>query len=312
MLGVDDSDRILSELLVPKNLKERRKFPSRAKNKKKEQFDSVVVTTYDVAEAGKIFAKIGSGGRKSGVSGRSAYEETLKKANIARRNRISLTSLEKVELWRSFSKAFGILGDRDRFCREIGVSDQFLQSFMEDWLLWQKHLDKNLRRAAISDLGENIISDQLECRGIGILKKKYDLTELAMGYSSVEEKREARKRLDGLWKRLTSGDGEFSAAELGPVRVTKLNSIFKDDLSERIGNSLRGLREGEATRPLCIGDARGSCLMLRVDREESRREEVDEQTKLVVTSAIFGELLENKTKEALGDYSALAMVVHRH
>ncbi|MDR1494902.1 MAG: hypothetical protein LBI29_02595 [Rickettsiales bacterium] len=307
-----DGGRVMERFAKIGNLENQRKLKPQARKKKKEQFNAVVVTEYDANEASRIFARTGAIDKTSKTnSDRSAYEDLLKKANIARRNEVSLSSVEKADLWRQFSASFNIPEKMDNFCRENRVDNKFLLNFMEDWSLWQKYLSERLRRMVFLGLSENVISDHMEYKRASAMRKKYDLSEMSANYNNDREKKEILKKLDELREKLALGQTEFNSAELGPAKMTELGSIFDDDLSKAVAGHIKSLEVSGVSKPFCSGDYKGSCFIFRMNIKESIMS-VDEQRKPGIANAVFDELLKNRVEGMLRDYSGVAMVVHRY
>ncbi|MDR2777284.1 MAG: hypothetical protein LBB24_00740 [Rickettsiales bacterium] len=288
-----------------------RAAPSKVTKKRRNQFDSVVVTKYDVGEAKKIFARVEIIDKKHPMDSRNAYEDMVKKANIARRSGVTLTAVERSNLWNRFSKKFAIVGGMSEFCQKNGISDKFLVSFLENWFLWQRFFSESLRRSAFSEMSESIIADYMEYNGIGVTKTKYNLTEVVANYSNLGEKQKIAQELDRIRERLNSGRDEPDHREPLSAKVTKLDPIFENDLTEAVLRNIKNLGINEVCKPFCIGGNSGRCFVFRVDGKETFRD-VDEQKKLEITNVLFGELLNNRIKGALRDYSDIAMVVHRY
>ncbi|MDR1425845.1 MAG: hypothetical protein LBI70_02530 [Rickettsiales bacterium] len=287
----------------------RRKFTKKRKNK----FNSILVTKYDVEQVTKLFIHMGEAKKNTNDSSksRSFYEDMLKKANIARKNGISLSALEKTGLWRGFSREFNIVGSMNDFCTKNKISAEFLTNFLENRSLWHKYFSSVLKRLAFFEVNENIISDYAESQGANDYKTRYDLTEIVAKYASPREKTWALAEMNKLYKMLNSGKSELESSVPTGVEVMKLDFIFEDDLSKAMSQNIKNLKINGICRPFCTGEEKGYCFILRIDGKELVKD-ANEQKKMILADSIFNKFLNNRVEGLLRDYSSIAAVAHKY
>jgi hypothetical protein len=274
------------------------------------------VTEYDLSEFKKVLAlvnvNISSEEIKAGKNLDRSYVDIVTKANIARRNGITLTAEEKSNLWFSISAKSGEPTNINDFCKRNKVSKKFLESFLEDLLLWQKHLNENLKRLVAGEVDEGLILDYMEYNGVGTEKTAYDLTKISLGYVDSKQQAKVMSILNKVYNRFRDKKSNFKLENFKNTGPEKLVAISETELNSTIVKNLKNVAVGDATRPFCTaGVERGTCFIFMVDRKELTHG-VNEYKKMNVTEMVFSRILENKIEEVLEDYSKEVKISYYH
>ncbi|MDR2077685.1 MAG: hypothetical protein LBP39_01820, partial [Rickettsiales bacterium] len=214
--------------------------------------DSTVVTSYDLEEFKKVIKlvniSISSEEISEGKNLDESYINIVKKANIARKNGISLTKEEKSRLWFSISTKSGDSADINSFCRVNKVSRKFLDSFLEDLVLWQKHLNENIKRLVAGEIDENLISDYMEyIAPSGSEKTIYDLSRVSLGYADPEQRAKAMLTLNRTYSKLKDKKSVFKLENLEHTKVEKIMAIPENELHSVIIKNLKNVEVGDAS-----------------------------------------------------------------
>jgi ACT domain-containing protein len=268
--------------------------------------DQTVVTKYDVDEFKKVFAlvninisaeDIGAGGKLD-----ESYINVVKKANIARRNGVSLTDGEKSRLWLSVSMKSGNSMSIDSFCEKNKIGRKFLDGFLENLVIWQKHLNENIKRLVAGEVSEELIQDYIEYSGSSAGKVVYDLSRISLSYMDSDQRSKAMLTLNRAYSKLENKNSSFKLENLEHVKPEKIVAIPEADLHAIAANSLKNVAVGGVTKPFCIGNEKGTCFIFMVEKREIVYDE-DTYKKMNVVETVFSRVLENRVEKELENYS---------
>jgi hypothetical protein len=275
--------------------------------------DPIVVTEFDMEECRKIFKIVNINAEIEKVNGKENIDKSclnmVERANIARKSGVSLTEEEKSGLGSSLSLKSGNVVNIDDFCKKNGVSRKFLDNFLENLVLWQKHLAENIKRVVAGEVDERLIRDYMEYMGVSSEKTIYDLSKISIGYMDSEQRAKAMTTLNRIHDRLSNKKADFKPENFEHSKVEKITAIPETELHDTIVKNLKSVAVGDATRPFCIGNEKGTCLIFIVEKKELTRS-VDEHEKTNVTEMVFSRVLENKIEKILENYSNETKIIY--
>ena len=248
--------------------------------------DNIAITSYDLNNYKKILTK---------ENGLDDYLLMLKRRLIAIKNNVEISKQEKELLAKN----------KNELAKQLGIkknlNSDFLIFVIESNYLWSKYVETILKPSI--NVTDSYIDNVVEYMDKENIKIKYNLSEIVLYYSNIEQKVKAEEKIDKIYKKLTTNNFLKIAKNYSQSLSAKdgglMGWVFESDLNKDVISILKDI-DGDTTEPICIGDNSGMCVIFKINEKE-KIFDISHDLRLQIKNFIFFQLLENKIMDVLNN-----------
>ena len=249
--------------------------------------NNIAVTKYDLNNYKKIFAL-----KNDELDN---YLMMLKRRLIALENNVKISDQEKEMINKN----------KKDLAKQLGVKkflgSDFLDFVIESNYLWSKYIETVLRPSI--NITDSYVDNVIEYMDRENIKIKYNLSEIVLYYNNVEQKLKSEEKINKIYevldinnfsKMAKSYSNSLSAKDGGLV-----GWVFENDLNKNVISMLKNV-ENSITKPICIGDNSGMCIIFKINKKE-KIFDTSQELRMQIKNFIFIQLLENKIMDVLNN-----------
>ena len=241
------------------------------------------------------------------------YIDILKKRIIVLNSNVTLDEIEKKSLWDVFYKNFKVKNNvsLEDFCKKNLIDKDLFLFFLESNYLWLKYVEINIKPKVKV---ENYINDVSDYMAKTDKIVRYNLSEIVLYYNDLENKKEILNKINSIYKLLNNKNFDTIAFSMSQSISAKNNGligwVYENELSEIVLNNIKNLNINTFSKPFCIGNDNGSCIIFKINNKEDIINQ-SEDTKNGIMNYIFGQVLENNIRNILNSNKNKIKVIYK-
>ena len=249
--------------------------------------NNIAVTKYDLNNYKKIFAL-----KNDELDN---YLMMLKRRLIALENNVEISDQEKEMINKN----------KKDLAKQLGVKkflgSDFLDFVIESNYLWSKYIETVLRPSI--NITDSYVDNVIEYMDRENIKTKYNLSEIVLYYNNVEQKLKSEEKINKIYEALDINNFSKMAKSYSNSLSAKdgglVGWVFENDLNKNVISMLKNV-ENSITKPICIGDNSGMCIIFKINKKE-KIFDTSQELRMQIKNFIFIQLLENKIMDVLNN-----------
>lgn len=268
--------------------------------------NETVVTEYDVSNFMKI---IKTNDREKALK---EYVELIQHYKIASKNGVGFSRKDKIEdYWSQFSVKFKTDKTKSEFCKSNKIDEKFLDNYIKMFIVWERYFEGFIARSI--DIKRDTVLENIEVTGKANSEISYELSEIVLDYSNSKQKKEAKAKIDNLFKNKNFDKNLFNetAKSISNSKSAENGGYIgwtnESDFSIKIANIIKNTDIGSLTKPICIGDIKGFCFIFVV-HDSKATVNIDQKDEIRAFNDFYKKTIDIRTAEIVSSYDDIVNI----
>lgn len=245
------------------------------------------------------------------------YTELIQHSYIASVNGIKFNRKDRTEYWSRFKAKNNISQNKTKFCKENGISEDFLNNYIKMTAIWEIYYDNFIVRSV--KVTKDAVIENMDINGKIKTEDSYELSGIILNYSSSKQKKDIKNKLENIFIKVKTNKISFSEAVKSVNKSDTLKSNIKkddnylgwvnrSDFNDLFANTIENTSIGSITNPICTeSNNKGSCVIFVVHDLKSVIN-INEREEIYTFNELYKKTIETKTMEVVSSFDDIIKV----